>query len=380
MRLGEYKLVRKILDKACCLEFRVVEAKDSEDFEDDSPFTIADAAGERKFSMDICEIGHDWLEALLLEYRDGEEPEAAEKILEILQDATGGKLNPSDFCSLISDELLAYMEKALGEEIGAIDTRLGKFPEERQYWREQYRLEKARARKQHLLLDIRKRCRGTRKEEKEPGYAAGLEASWRQIRELARTLNYKENTDGCLEIDEIEEICQALIKRGGFEEEDWGLRKEILRGILSYGYHNCRGFHKPLKELAGKLYITDAETLEYADLLSEHDIYAGEAAELYRRYGKTEKYVRYLETHLGRFSKEYVELARCYCDAGNETRARETAEQGLKQCKDDLTDLFIFLLRDARKCKDKERYKKLYASAKRRKGADIVRVDAGVAM
>ncbi len=133
LRLGEYKLARKILDKACCPEFRVVEAEGSEDFEDDSPFTIADAAGERKFSMDIREIGHDCLEALFLEYGDGEEPETADKILEILQDATGGNLNPSDFGSLISDELLAYMEEALGEEIKSMDTRFGEFPEVRQY-------------------------------------------------------------------------------------------------------------------------------------------------------------------------------------------------------------------------------------------------------
>lgn len=33
--------------------------------------------------------------------------------------------------------------------------------------------------------------------------------------------------------------------------------------------------------------------------------------------------------------------------------------------KDDLTDLFVFLLQDAIICEDEERYKKFYASAKR---------------
>lgn len=46
--------------------------------------------------------------------------------------------------------------------------------------------------------------------------------------------------------------------------------------------------------------------------------------------------------------KEYIELIQCYCDAGNNVRAREIAEQGLKQCKGDLTEFFTFLLREAK--------------------------------
>ncbi len=73
--------------------------------------------------------------------------------------------------------------------------------------------------------------------------------------------------------------------------------------------------------------------------------------------------------------REYVELIQCCCDAGDKVRAREIAEQGLKQCRDDLTDIFIFLLQDAKACSEEVRYKKFYASAKRRKMVDIVRVD-----
>lgn len=44
--LGEYDLVAAIFNKICRQGFQVVEAEDSEDFTDDSPFTIADAGGE----------------------------------------------------------------------------------------------------------------------------------------------------------------------------------------------------------------------------------------------------------------------------------------------------------------------------------------------
>lgn len=181
--------------------------------------------------------------------------------------------------------------------------------------------------------------------------------------------------DDQLEIDEVWNICQALIKRGKFEEEDWTLRKGILCDMIAHDYYDCYGCYDPIQELSEKLYITDEEEMEFADLLNEYDRYAKKAAEIYRKYGKMNKYVQYLETHLGRKAKEYIELIRCYCDAGNSTGAREVAERGLKQCKDDLTELFIFLLKDAKVCGDGERYKKFYASAKRRRMVDISRVN-----
>lgn len=101
--MGEYELARKILDQICCLEFQVVEAENSEDFTDDSPFTVADAGREQK--------------------------------------------------------LLDYMEKLLEEEIKEIDTRVRNISYDSQFWRERYALEKERARRQHLLLDIRRKCR-----------------------------------------------------------------------------------------------------------------------------------------------------------------------------------------------------------------------------
>ena len=51
------------------------------------------------------------------------------------------------------------------------------------------------------------------------------------------------------------------------------------------------------------------------------------------------------------------------------------AEQGLEKCKNKLTDIFIYLLMDAKKNEDEGRYQKFYSSAKRRRGADIIRID-----
>ena len=65
----------------------------------------------------------------------------------------------------------------------------------------------------------------------------------------------------------------------------------------------------------------------------------------------------------------------CYHKQGKIDKARDTAILGLQHCRDDLTDLFIWLLTDARSRGDMDGYKKLYASAKRRQGADINKID-----
>ena len=99
------------------------------------------------------------------------------------------------------------------------------------------------------------------------------------------------------------------------------------------------------------------------------------AAHLYHKYGRDDKYVSYLETHLGKKSETYVALINYYKEHDNFDGACRVAEQALEKCKDDLTDSFIYLLVDAEKREDKDKYKKLYSSAKRRRLADINRID-----
>ncbi|XCP84753.1 hypothetical protein ABXS75_17145 [Roseburia hominis] len=157
LRLGESGLAREILDKVCRLEFQVIDAEDSEDIGDDSPFTVADAEKERKLSMCMSEIGHDWVEALLLDNED-ESPEFAGKLLEVLDNEMCHEINLNDFNGLFSDKLLDYIEELLEKKIEKIDADLKVFSEESRAWWEKYALEKKKARSQHHLLDIRKKC------------------------------------------------------------------------------------------------------------------------------------------------------------------------------------------------------------------------------
>lgn len=128
-------------------------------------------------------------------------------------------------------------------------------------------------------------------------------------------------------------------------------------------------------DLANELCMKADESSVFADIMDDSGYYKKEAAHLYHKYGRDDKYVSYLETHLQKESETYVELINYYKEHDNFDGAHRVAEQALGKCKDDLTDAFIYLLVDAEKRKDKDKYKKLYSSAKRRRLADVNRID-----
>lgn len=155
------------------------------------------------------------------------------------------------------------------------------------------------------------------------------------------------------------------------------LREKVLADLVSNRFYEEIGCREMMWELSERLCVEKEEFLAFADLLNRSDRseYERKAAFYYHQYGREDKYISYLEAHLGKQGKIYAALAECYQKQGNIDSARKTARQGLEQCRDELTDLFIWLLIDARRSGDKESYKKLYASAKRRRGADIKRID-----
>ena len=71
----------------------------------------------------------------------------------------------------------------------------------------------------------------------------------------------------------------------------------------------------------------------------------------------------------GLYDNELIKTIRALYDGGI-----RVAQLGLKNCKDDLTDIFIFLLLHTRE-NDATWFKKLFASAKRRKNVDMIKID-----
>lgn len=379
VRLEKYDLAGRILDEICRLNFLVVKAERVEDFQKDSCFTIIDAIKERLLSMNAREIGWDWITSLLRRHIVHDNISFAPILLEVFRCELCRDTCPSEFIEYISEELLNYMEKLLKEDETQLLKELKKYSDVRKYWHQLNSLEKELVKVHHLHLDIRNRCKRQPEELKRFGEESLLEASWRRINELMTVLNCGNYMDKQLEIEEVQRICKILLNAEKPDTVDWEIRKRILEEMVNLNYLKKYECYETLKELAEQLYITKDEALEYADILNETWEYRKEAGELYRQYGMTDKYICYLEQNLDRESEYYIELIQCYCKNGSKEKALQTAELGLSQCRDDLTELFIFLLKDAKNNKDKEKYKKLYASAKRRKKVDLARIEETLA-
>ena len=373
--LSEYRTVADILDRVCRLEFKVVEAVDSEDFEDDSPFTVADADEEGMLSVNIKDVGIDWVTSVVKMTDKWESLELANLLLRIFKQPICRKINPSILIGeTIPEDLFSHMLNILNVEISGAEIMLNKMFSEIAYSHEKYLFEKKLKKKQEIALDIRLKC--IEPVQKKPQQKVSiLASSWEQIKELLEQLRYERYVDDQWEIEEVWKICEALIKRGKLEQEDWKLRKNILSDIIKHDYYDNYGCYDPMLDLSEKICSKPEEFLVFAEILEESGYYEKKAAYLYHQYGRDDKYVSYLETHLEKESETYVALIEYYKEHNNFDGARRVAEQGLEKCKDDLTDIFIYLLTDAKKNKDEGRYKKFYSSAKRRRAVDIIQID-----
>ena len=211
-------------------------------------------------------------------------------------------------------------------------------------------------------------------QEEQPKGVSVLAVSWKQIKELINLLRYERYIDDQWQIDEVWKICEALCRREELQQEPWEVRRKVLSDIMENDYYDYYGCGDPTGDLSKKLCVTKQEYLALADIM-DRTYHSREAADLYHKYGRDDKYVSYLEDNLGKKSEIYIELMNYYREQGDFENARRVAEQALVKCRDNLTEIFIYLLEDAKEKGDKDKYNKLYASAKRRRGADINWID-----
>lgn len=386
LTLGEYEMAAGILDRVCRLEFQVIEAEDSEDGPEKDTFSIVGAAKEGMLSMGRKEIGLDWLTAETgcpgighaasgCAVSGGGEDEntrqTARRLKEILEHPMCDEVNPEALLEInlpegIFSEMSALLETEITEGKAELDRRF----HGQGYSREKFRAENKLRRKRELAANIRYRCIQPLQQD------SSFTGIWKQVRDLADQMIHKRTADGKWQAEEIGKLCKVLLDQGGLEQEDWKLRKQVLADMAAHDYYGSYGCYEPVFALSEKLCTKPEEYLEYAEILEKSHSSSNEkrAAYLYLQYGKGDKYAAWLEQNLWKSGKRHAELIAYYEEHGQMDDARRIAEQCLKNCRDDLTDAFIFLLRDAGKNNEEEKYKKLYASAKRRKGADFGRI------
>ena len=194
-----------------------------------------------------------------------------------------------------------------------------------------------------------------------------LEERWMEIKRLMKSLDYEPYIDDQVEIEEIWDICEDLIKSGKIQDTSWAIRRAILQEIIEGEYFDEYGVFDPMKQLFSALCISKKERITSADMCFEFGsgYMKKDGAKVYLECGLPEKYYDYLETCLSRDGKLYEELIMYYKDRDYE-KALEIAELAMKKCKENLTETVIFLLQDAESKQDSAKYTRLMKSAKLR--------------
>lgn len=202
-----------------------------------------------------------------------------------------------------------------------------------------------------------------------------LEEAWADIQRELKALSLYPYIDDQLEIDVIWDICEEVIKSGKIKDESWNCRKRILSEIIKGDYFDYYGVSDPMKDLMAALCLTPEENLLCADLIFGigSDYMKRTGAKIYKMYGKMEKYYEYMEQHLDCEEAPYMELIEYYRNTDTD-KAVEIAELGLKQCRNDQTDIILFLLKHAQQAGDKDKFAKLLKSAKLRRSVNYTKV------
>ena len=202
-----------------------------------------------------------------------------------------------------------------------------------------------------------------------------LEEQWKEIKRLIECLKYEPYIDDQIEIEMIYEICEDIIKSKKLKKESWKVRRRIIKSIIGGEYYDRYGVVDPMEDLFEALIFNEEERLEAADIIFDigSDYMKADAVKIYKELGCIEKCIDYIENHLRDKKIPYLDVISYYKDK-NRSKAVEIAELGLKKCKEDQTDIIIFLIRNAIENGDEESTARYLKSAKMRRNVDFSRV------
>ncbi|MCD7883834.1 MAG: hypothetical protein LUI87_09065 [Lachnospiraceae bacterium] len=375
IKLGSYWHAARTLEKICRLEFAIEEYEDSEDFDPDAnPFSLADVYRHHLLHTDQEQAAEDLIYAYYMSHKDQKNEGLAEKIADLLLLPLCRELLPGDVLKNEADPAFFQSLSMILEEKEQEIAKLLK-KEDPRYSLDAYDLKDRQEHVQKMLaqLQLLSKQEGSAEEEGK----RLLSGAWAQIGELLASLRYEPYIDDQWEISEIWDICEKLIKEHKCQAAPWSLRKKILSDIAENEYYDYYGCYDPMKDLVKELCLEPQENLEFADLLCQANrgVCTKEAAELYHKYGAEKKYMKYLQEHLGKTNQEYINLMDCYEKQEAWDKVIETGELALDKCKEDMTDIFIRLIRAARKQGDVDGAESYFVKARRRRKIEISKVE-----
>ena len=364
--LEEYESAFEILDDIIRLEFTIVDHPDTDDICEDDFMDLDRAICEGILSLNRDDLLRDYIEACRQSIKDCSD--TAEKIVSALEMELFRKCRVY-YCITITgkDPLLCEIKKKLSEDLEQSGKELvWKSKNDKYYWGK-FRDEE-RIRYINALIDYFGKIG-----EEEKTAASFLSGTWSQISDLISELRYEPCIDDQLQIEEIWNIIEALLKRGGFEEEPWEIKARILEDIYMNDYYDYYGVYDPMKDLADAVCSNREENLKRADIMMQAGL-GTDAARLYRELGDEDKCAEYFEGHLEKEEEPYEILMDYYKERDPE-KAVKIATMAIQKCKKDLTQFFLFLLQDAKDRGDEDGFKKYLQSAHRRKNVNSAVID-----
>ncbi len=369
--LEEFESAFEILDRIIELKFRIEDHPDTDDSCEDELMSLNMAAHEGLLTVNRDNLLQDYIQACRKTEKDGKK--AARKIvsafeMELFEDCEAFS------CITITekDPLLKEIKEILGEDLNRLNAELAENMKKDRYYIGEYH-DKERIR--HIQGLIEHFGKIGRKEKKPKD--SFLRGTWEQITDLISDLMDEPYIDDQYQIEEIWNIVEALLKRGGFEKEPWEVKEHILKEIYDNDYFDYYDVYDSMHDLANAICSNREENLKRAEIMMKagQGSLGADAAKLYRDLGEYDTCAEYFESHLGREEEPYELLIDHYKDRSRK-KAVEIAELAIQKCKKDQTPFFIFLLQDAKDRGDGAAFKKLMQRAHMRRAVNSAEVDA----
>lgn len=193
-----------------------------------------------------------------------------------------------------------------------------------------------------------------------------FESKWLCMLALMRELDCEPYIDDQIQIDEIWQICASIIKQINLAQLSMDFKKNVWCRIVSNYYYDKYGVYDPMHDLAYAMIKTEEEELVFALVLACYKSYE-DAAVIYKKYDYLKEYTFCMKKLLAKDSDPYRELIDYYEQHGMHEEAMEIANMTLKLCRDrGMTDIFLFLVKDAYVAGNMEKVAKLVKSTKLR--------------
>lgn len=367
--LEEYAQALEILDKVITLEFTLVDHPNTDDTCADEFMSLNVAAREGLLSINRNNLLKDYI--LACRKTVSNKKLAAEKIVLVLEmDLFKDSKTFSGVEITAQDPLLEEIKKKLADDLQRYEDEFTQKRGKDDYYPGEYQ-DQARIRHIQALIEFFGKI-GKKEKKLEKSFLRG---TWEQIMNLISDLRY-EFIDDQVEIEEIWKIIEALLKRGGFDQEPWEVKQEILEAIYENDYYDYYGVCDPMRDLANAVCSNREENLKRAAIMMKagRGYLGAKAAKLYWELGEEEKCAEYFENHLEKEEEPYIILVDYYKNRNHE-KAVEIANLAIQKCKKDQTPFFLFLLQDAKDRGDEALFKKLMQSAHRRRTVSSAEID-----